>query len=211
MRSTVMIVEDHGVASSGLQFLLGDDARFAVLGVINDGARAGAEIMRLDPDLVILDIALPGKSGLDILEGMKAGGARQKILVLSGQANAMDFKRAIDLGADGVMSKSEPPELIAQALVTIAQGGRHISEVVRAMVEPVGDHAGVSLTARERQVLAQMAGGLSNSEIAIKIGISAPTVKKHRENLMRKLKVRTAVEASRMAYQLGIASMTQKT
>lgn len=207
---TLVIVEDHGIASAGLQLLLGDHTRFKLLGIIQDGARAEAEIARLDPDLVLLDIALPGKSGLDILESLKAVGARQKILILSGQANAMDFKRAIDLGADGVMSKSEPPELIAQALVSIAQGVRHVSEVVRAIVEPVGDSAGVSLTARERQVLAQMAGGLSNGEIAEKIGVASPTVKKHRENLMRKLKVSTAVEASRVAYQLGLVIMPPK-
>ncbi len=207
---SLLIIEDHGVTSTGLKFMFGEDARYTVLGVINHGDHAGAEIARLDPDIVILDMVLPGKTGLSILETLKATGARPKTLILSGQANGMDFKHAIDLGADAVISKTEPPELIFDALSVITQGGRYISEVVRAFVEPVGDTRQVRLTGRERQVLSLMANGFSNSQIAANLGIEERTARKHRENLMRKLKVSSAVDASRMAYQLGLATMTLK-
>lgn len=208
-RRTLVIVEDHGIAVSGLQFMLAQHGRFEVLQVINRGDRAEALIRRLDPDLVILDIALPGKSGLIILEGMKRSQARQRVLVLSGQAHGLDFKRAIDLGADGVLSKSDPPEMILQALAAIAVGARFISDAVRSLVGPLGEDRLANLTKREREVLVQMAEGGSNDVIAGQLGIEVLTVKKHRQNLMRKLKVNTAVEASRKAYQLGLLILTR--
>lgn len=207
---SVLIVEDHGVASAGLKSILGQNARFSVLGVVNDGGRAEAEIARLDPDIVILDMALPGKSGLAILENLKIRGARQKVLILSGQANGMDFKRAIDLGADSVISKIEPPEIIFDAISVMLGGGRLISDMVLGFVEPIDGQSRISLTARERQILALMAEGLSNAEIARKIGVELRTAKKHRENLMRKLKAHSAVEATRIAWQLGLTAMTPK-
>ena len=207
----LLIVEDHAITSTGLEFMLGQDARYTVLGVINHGDRALSEIARLDPDIVILDMALPGKTGLSILEALKTKHARTRILILSGQASGMDFKHAIDLGADAVISKTEPSELIFSALEAITSGERFISSAVLGFVEPIADLKQVSLTSRERQVLALMADGLSNSQITKKLGIEERTVRKHRENLMRKLKVSSAVEASRMAYQLGLATMTAKT
>lgn len=205
---TVLIVEDHAIASAGLKFLLDQQNRFDVLGVIERGDYALEEITRLAPDIAILDMMMPGKSGLTILENLNARESRCRVLIISGQANGLDFKRAIDLGAEGVMSKTEPPELIFDALDVISQGGRFISNAVRACVEPVEDARQINLTARERQVLALIAEGFSNFEIAKQIGIEVRTAKKHRENLMRKLKVSSAVDASRMAYQLGLASVT---
>lgn len=140
-RSTIVIVEDHGIAGAGLQFLLEGDARFRVLKIIDRGDRAEAAITQLDPDLVMLDIALPGKSGLAILESLKAKAQRPRVLMLSGQAHGIDFKRAIDLGADGVLSKSDPPEMIIQALTAIATGARFISNRVRSLVGPLGEDA----------------------------------------------------------------------
>ncbi|MEQ1889174.1 MAG: response regulator transcription factor [Alphaproteobacteria bacterium] len=208
-RNTLVIVEDHGIAGAGLQFMLAQDGRFEVLQIIHRGDRAEVLIRRLDPDLVILDIALPGKSGLAILEGLKQKGARPRILVLSGQAHGLDFKRAIDLGADGVLSKSDSPQLILQALAAIAIGARFISDSVRNLVGPLGEDKLANLTGREREVLVHMAEGASNELIARQLGIEVLTVKKHRQNLMRKLGVNTAVEASRKAYQLGLLILTQ--
>ncbi len=208
-KKTLVIVEDHGVAGAGLQFMLAQDARFAVLQFVQRGDRAEAVIKRLDPDLLILDIALPGKSGLAILESLKSKAARQRILVLSGQAHGLDFKRAIDLGADGVLSKSDPPEMIVQALAAIATGARFISDRVRKLVGPLGENRLASLTVREREVLVHMAQGGGNEAIAEQLGIEVLTVKKHRQNLMRKLGVNSAVEASRKAYQLGLLILTQ--
>ncbi len=206
---TLVIVEDHGIAGAGLQFLLEGDARFKVLKIIDRGDRAEAVIAKLDPDLLILDIALPGKSGLAVLENLKAKAARQRVLILSGQAHGLDFKRAIDLGADGVLSKSDPPELILQALAAIATGARFISDAVRKLTGPLGEDKLANLTMREREVLVHMAEGGSNDAIAERLGIEKLTVKKHRQNLMRKLGVNSAVEASRKAYQLGLLTMTQ--
>jgi DNA-binding NarL/FixJ family response regulator len=206
---TLVIVEDHGIAGAGLQFLLAQDGRFKVLQTVDRGDRAEAVIKRLDPDLVILDIALPGKSGLAVLERLKTRAARQRILVLSGQAHGLDFKRAIDLGADGALSKSDPPEMILQALAAIAIGARFISDSVRGLVGPLGEDRLASLTLREREVLVHIAEGESNEAIAGQLSIEVLTVKKHRQNLMRKLGVNNAVEASRMAYQLGLLVLTQ--
>lgn len=206
---TLVIVEDHGIAGAGLQFLLAQDGRFAVLQTVDRGDRAEAVIKRLDPDLVILDIALPGKSGLAVLERLKTKAARQRILVLSGQAHGLDFKRAIDLGADGALTKSDPPEMILQALAAIATGARFISERVRKLVGPLGEDQLSNLTQREREVLVHVAMGETNEQIATGLGIEIVTIKKHRQNLMKKLGINTAVQAARRAHQLGLLTMTQ--
>jgi len=210
-RTSILIVEDHGVASTGLQFLLGREDTIRVLGVVHRGDQAEDEIAIRNPDIVILDLALPGKSGLAILESMRTHKTPCKVIILSGQASGLEFKQAIDMGADGVISKADPPELIFAALDSIAQGACFISNTVRALVEPVGDGRGHGLTARERQVLILLAEGLSNAGIAEKIGTEVRTARKHRENLMRKLNVSNAVEASRIAQQLGLIIMTPKT
>ncbi len=208
-RHTIVIVEDHGIAGAGLQFLLESDARFRVLKIVDRGDRAEAAIAKLDPDLVMLDIALPGKSGLQILESLKARDERPRVLMLSGQAHGVDFKRAIDLGADGVLSKSDPPQLILQALAAIATGSRFISGRVRTLVGPLGEDQLSTLTMREREVLVHVAMGETNEQIAADLGIETVTIKKHRQNLMKKLGINTAVEASRKAHQLGLLTMTQ--
>ncbi|MEQ1889305.1 MAG: response regulator transcription factor [Alphaproteobacteria bacterium] len=209
--TSVLIVEDHVIASAGLSFILNQQGRFTVLGVINHGDAALAEITRLDPDIAIIDMVLPGKSGLAILESLKSRGARCRVLMISGQATGVEFSHAIDLGADAVISKIDPPEIIFSALEGIIEGRQYISGWVHEFAGSAGDDRVQNLTARERQVLALMTEGLSNTEIAKHIGVEARTAKKHRENLMRKLKVSTAVEASRIAYQLGLVALPRLT
>lgn len=108
-----------------------------------------------------------------------------------------------------VLSKSDPPEMILQALAAIATGARFISDKVRTLVGPLGEDRLANLTMREREVLLHLAEGGSNDAIAEQLGIDVLTVKKHRQNLMRKLGVSSAVEAARKAYQLGLLILTQ--
>jgi DNA-binding NarL/FixJ family response regulator len=208
----IFVAEDHAVARAGLDFLLRRLAGVEIVGTAADGAAALREIARLEPDLVVLDLMLPVKSGLVVLEALANWQRRPRVLVMSGQASGLDFKRASDLGAEGLVSKEDGAEALIAALESVRRGAVHRSPVVRGLLEPLEaspgpPSAGEHLTTREREVLALVAEGRSSADIAAALGIALKTVKKHRENIRRKLGISTAVEATRAAARLGLSKL----
>jgi DNA-binding NarL/FixJ family response regulator len=212
--ASIVLIDDHAIVEAGLRFLLADSAEFRIAGVARDGAAALPLVRRLRPELVILDLVLPGKSGLAVLRDLKTGWPDGRILVVSGQATGLAFKRALDGGADGVVSKSEPPAVLLAALCALRGGERYLSAAIRALIGPIApavrpaDADAGTLTWREREVLRLIAAAHTSQEIAGLLGIAEATVKKHRQNLMRKLGVHSAVDAARRAYALGLVSLS---
>lgn len=210
----IVLVDDHAIVEAGLRFLLADSAEFEIAGTAVDGGGALALVRRLRPDLVILDLVLPKKSGLAVLRELKAGWPEARILVVSGQATGLEFKRALDAGADGIVSKADPPQDLLAGLRALRDGERYLSPTIRALLGPVasigadGGEGDRMLTHREREILRLIAAAHSSQEIADLLGIAEATVKKHRQNLMRKLEVHTAVQAARRAYALGLVSLS---
>ena len=203
---TVIIAEDHGITSGGIKFLLDGVPGVNVIQVVQDGEAAIKAVDQQEPDVLILDIALPKRNGLMVLQTIRE--LKTRTLVLSGQASGLDFQRALESGAAGLCSKADPPDVLLEALAAIRAGEVFISEHVRALIQPLEPGLATSLTRREREILSLLAEGQSTEEMHQKLGISHRTVKKHRENLMRKLGVNTAVEATRKAMQLGLTHVT---
>ena len=209
----VFIAEDHAVAQAGLEFLLGRVPGFVIVGRARDGETALEEAARLEPDLLLLDLLLPKKTGLVVLETIAGWQRRPRVLVMSGQASGLDFKRAAELGADGLVSKDDEAEHLIAALQSVRRGEPFRSPVVRGLLEPLEGHAApgsdgaLPLTPREREVLVLVAEGHANAVIGEKLGISPATAKKHRENIHRKLGISTAVEATRIAARLGLSKL----
>lgn len=212
----IIIADDHPVARSGLEFLLRREPGVDVVGCAGDGDEALALIDRLSPDLVLLDLALPRKSGLLVLETLTRRPTRPRVLIISGQASGLDFKRVADLGAEGIVSKEDESEELLAAVRAVRSGETYRSTAVTALLGPLARVRGRAqrqgeppsqLTTREREVLALVAEGCSNAEIGRRLAISPKTAKKHRENIRGKLGISTAVEATRAAARLGLTKL----
>lgn len=160
---------------------------FKVVGTAANGIEAIAQIKRLSPDCAVLDLVMPGASGLEVLLEARRWSPKTKIAVVTGSPSAKTLRRLIEAGASGLFLKSGAVEELCQGLRDIVSGRMVVGAGVAHCIEQ--DAANESLTRRETEILQCIARGLSNNGIAEHLGISAKTVDNHRTNLMRKLEV----------------------
>lgn len=205
----VLIVDDHPLMRRGIRQLLDHDTAFQVVAEAGDGAAAIALAGQHDLDLILLDLHMKGRSGLETLQGLRRDGCTARIIILTVSDAADDISTLIDAGADGYLLKDDDPEALLSAIRVGAKGGEAYSDkVVEYLNQRVtGDDLARApfelLTERELDVLHELAGGLSNKQIASALNISEQTVKVHVRNLLRKLNVRSRVAATIMFLQSG--------
>ncbi|MFE1249340.1 response regulator [Streptomyces sp. NPDC058735] len=205
---TVLIVDDHPVVRDGLRGMFESAPGFRVLGEAADGVRAVERAAALDPDVILMDLRMPGGGGVDAITELTRRRARAKVLVLTTYDTDTDTLPAIEAGATGYLLKDAPRDDLLTA-VRAAAGGRTVlspavaSRLVSAVRTPRSP-GGEQLSAREREVLALVAGGTSNREIARELFISEATVKTHLTHLYAKLGVNDRAAAVATAYRRGI-------
>lgn len=181
-----------------------------IVGFADDGESALALAAELRPDLLLLDLMLPKLNGLIVLEQLAQRNQNLRVLVMSGQGSGLDFQRALDLGADGLVSKEDPAETMLEGIRALEAGDTYYSERIRDLIGPLGNSQATeegSLTDREREILRLIADGESNVQIGLSLGIATATVKKHRENIRRKTGASNAVELTRLAARLGLSAL----
>ena len=207
----VVIADDHAILREGVRALLQLHPDIEVVGEAADGKQALAEVERLDPDLVLLDIALPGLGGIEATIELKKLGRRAKILILSQYEDREYVRRLLKAGVSGYVLKKSAGSELANAIRAIHRGGLVLDpEVARTAMEEAGPAApGASdpyeaLTDREKQVLKLVADGRSNKEVAEVLGISVKTAMSHREHVMEKLGVHNRTELVRFAIKKGV-------
>jgi DNA-binding NarL/FixJ family response regulator len=219
----VLIVDDHAVVREGLRSVLVAEPGFVVVAEA-DGAEAAIAIARRDgPDVVLLDITMPGGSGLDAVRLLLAASPGSRILLLSVHDRAEYVVRGVRSGAHGYLRKDTSPAELRAAVRAVHGGGEYFSPVVAgrlgaalrgdepeaaAVAGPARDRSVAVLTARERGVLAGVARGLLNKQLAAELGISVRTVEAHRENITRKLGVRSTAVLTRLAIEAGLVLST---
>lgn len=203
-RIQLVVAEDHPLTIAGLRLLIDSQADWELRAVVSDGAGLPAVVAQYEPDVVLLDLGLPGRTGIDILTELKQRHPTLRVVVLSGQEHMLAFRQALEARADAVLMKSESPDLLIHAVRAVVDGERFISPQLAERLGPVT--AKPILTAREREVLAAMAHGLTSTQIGIRLGMSPATAKKHRENLMRKLGASNATATIRAARRLGLVA-----
>ncbi|AZL85556.1 response regulator [Aliivibrio salmonicida] len=194
----VVIVDDHPLMRRGIGQLLSFEDEFTLAGEASNGTDAVALISKDEPDLVLLDLNMKGMSGLDTLHALRNEGVTCPIVILTVSDNKQDIKTLIKAGADGYLLKdSEPDELIA-LLKQAIQGDKAYSEQVKICLEEGknGDDKLSSLTARELEILQNVAKGMRNKQVADKLFISEATVKVHMKSLLKKLNVKSRVAAT---------------
>jgi DNA-binding NarL/FixJ family response regulator len=200
----ILIVDDHPLTREALSSLLGAHG-FDVLGCASDGEEAIAEAARLHPDLVLLDLSMPGLGGLEALPRIRAASPESEVVVLTASGTEEALLAAIRAGAAGYLLKTEPPERIASFLDGVVDGEAALSgAVARRLLDQVrsgGGRGGVpdaiasSLSARELEVLLLLDEHLGTDEIAGRLFISEHTVRSHVKSLLRKLGVSSRREA----------------
>ncbi|MFF7599041.1 response regulator [Streptomyces mirabilis] len=204
---TLLVVDDHPVVRDGLRGMFESAPGFTVLGEAANGVEAVALTASLDPDVVLMDLRMPGGNGVEAIAELTRRGARAKVLVLTTYDTDSDTLPAIEAGATGYLLKDAPREELFTAVRAAAQGRTVLSPAVASrLVSAVRAPASTrdSLSAREREVLALVAKGTSNREIARVLFISEATVKTHLTHLYAKLGVNDRAAAVAVAYDRGI-------
>jgi len=208
---SVLVADDHGIVREGLRRLLDSEDDLQVVGEARDGREVLEEVDAHEPQVVVLDITMPRLGGLETLERLRAQHAEVKVILLSVHGDSPFIQSAISLGADGYVLKNGRAAEIVTAIREVMKGGSYFSPIVaREIVDqlrspkPPGDDPFSLLSGREREVLHQIAEGLSAKEIAVELAISTKTVEAHRTSLMRKLGVRKATELVRYALRHGL-------
>ncbi len=206
----VVIADDHAILREGVRALLQAAEDIEVVGQAADGRQAVDACRKLDPDVILMDIAMPGLGGLEAALELRKEGLRTRVLILSQYEDREYVRRLLKAGVAGyVLKKSAGSELIG-AIRAVHRGGLVLDpEVARAAMEEVDPARSsadpyASLTDREKQVLRLVAEGKSNKEVADLLGISVKTAMSHREHLMEKLDLHNRTELVRYAIKIGV-------
>ena len=208
----VLVADDHAIVRTGIRHVLESEPGFTVVGEAATGVEALELAASLRPDVAVLDISMPGDSGLRIVAELREQSPETRVLILSMHDNTEYVLESLRAGAHGYLLKDGAATELRDAIRAVRRGesffsppiaGR-LSAVVRGHPEEAAAGALGQLTVRERQVLVGVARGHTNREIAVQLGISHRTVETHRESLMRKLGVRTVAGLTRLALEAGL-------
>jgi two-component system invasion response regulator UvrY len=206
-RISVLLVDDHAVVREGYRRLLERDASLVVVGEAATAAAAIRCDSELEPDVVVLDIALPGVSGIEILRRIIARRPGACVLMFSMYQDGIYANRAINAGARGYLSKASAPDLLVEAVRAVAGGRRYLSpDVEQAMTRQssTGNQLADSLSARELEVLRMLIQGYSVEEIGKQLGLSAKTAANHQSSIKQKLGANSALQLMLIAHQFGL-------
>ena len=209
MAARVLIVDDHAVVRSGLKLLLAAEDDIEVVAEAGDAREAVFEVRAQKPDIVLLDVAMPGRSGIEAIPDLLNEHPATKILILSMQDDAAYVREAFAAGASGyVLKEAADVELVA-AVREIADGGRYVhpelgARLVTAEAEERTRREEDPLSEREHEILRLLALGHTNQEIAETLFLSVRTVETHRAHIMQKLRISTRAELVRYALEHGL-------
>jgi len=209
----ILVADDHPVVRKGLQSCLGRQDRLKIVGEASDGDEALKKTRELSPDVVLMDISMPGMNGLAVTEVLRKDHPDVKVLVLSVHNNRDYIFRIIQAGAHGFISKEAPPDELLRAIESVYAGEPFFSpEIAKAALNQLVSSGGkkdpfAQLTSREREVLVLIAEGQSNKEIANKLGIGVRTIETHRERIMRPLDIHSVAGLTHFAIANGMISI----
>lgn len=202
--TTVAIVDDHSVVRIGIKYVLMTDSEFKFVGEADDGADAVSLVEKVHPDILLLDVRMPGTGGIAALKEVRAKFPDQRVVMLSMSDTEEDVYQALTLGARGYVIKDNSPVNIIGALKTVMAGELAISESVRSVYEARKSERG--LTGREKEILVLVSKGCSNAEIGDILHLSPNTVKNHLKNLFEALGAADRAEAVAIGIRRGLIS-----
>jgi DNA-binding NarL/FixJ family response regulator len=213
METTIVLADDHRLVREGLRRLLEERADLRVVGEARTGQEAVDLAAEKSPDLVLMDISMPGLSGIDATRRICKSGDSAKVLILSMHDNRSYVEEVLRAGASGYVLKDCASSDLLEAIDAVRRGDSFLSptitqQVVDAIAHP-GDRPEAALSAltdREREVLTLIAEGLSSKQIAKQLGVSLKTIESHRANLMDKLEIHKVSGLVRFAIRSGLVT-----
>jgi DNA-binding NarL/FixJ family response regulator len=204
----LVVIDDHSLFRAGLISLLSEIPDFQVVGDASDGTSALDLVHRVKPDVVLLDVNMPGMSGVETVRALR-NSESTKVLMLTISKSDEDLFGAIAAGADGYLLKNAEPEELRKAILLVNQGMSVLSpqvtrQVLRAVNTEQAGYSDSGLSSREMEVLACLAQGLTTAQIAGDLYISENTVKTHVRHILEKLEASNRAEAVSKAIQMGL-------
>lgn len=205
----VLIVDDHAVVRSGLRKVLESESDIEVVGEAGDAQTALFQTRATKPDVILMDVVMPGKTGIDVIPEVLHDAPEAKVLILSMQDDPRYVREAFDAGASGYVLKEAVDRDVVAAIRDVAAGGRHVhpalgARMVAADAEERKRAEQDPLSDREREVLRLLALGHTNQEIAGRLFISVRTAETHRAHIMQKLRLQSRAELVRYALEQGL-------
>jgi DNA-binding NarL/FixJ family response regulator len=206
----ILIVDDHPVVREGLAGFLGQDKELKVVGEAKDGLQAVEQAKKLNPDIVLMDLQMPGLDGVEAMRRIRAESENIRFIVLTTYNTKEDILKAIDAGAKAFLLKDAPRKEVREAIRAVHRGESLLQPTVASKVVSLVAELSQrqqppdALSQRELEVLTLMAKGMSNKAIALELVIGERTVKAHITNIFQKLQVSDRTEAVTQALQKGI-------
>jgi DNA-binding NarL/FixJ family response regulator len=208
---TVCIVDDHVIVREGLKKLLEANKEISVVGEAGTAEEALRQVRATNPDILLLDIGIPGRSGIFVLKKMSEESLKTKIIVLSMYTDAEYIQEAIRLGVSGYLVKHSAFDVVISAIQSVMAGqsffspevSSYLKDAIRNHINPVD----MGLTKREKEILTLVAEGLTSQNIGDRLYISIKTVNKHRQNIMNKLNIHDIAGLTRYAIENGLISV----
>ena len=202
------IVDDHEIFRAGLRRLLSTEGGFEVVAEAADGHEASALVEAAHPDVLLLDVAMPRKGGLEALRSL--GGSSTRVVLLTAGIHPSDLLRAMQLGVRGIVRKDSAPQVLIEGIYRVAAGkywiGAGVADDLAAALKQVGTNPApeFGLTLRELEVVTGIVAGETNRDMATRLGISEQTVKHHLSSIFDKTGVSTRLELALLAIRQGL-------
>lgn len=209
----VMIADDHSLIREGLRQLLEFDGSIQVVGEAANGVECLDNLVKYDPEVLLLDINMPEKNGIDVLKKMKEDNSPVKVLILTVHNELEYLLNAVDIGVEGYIMKDSDSSELKKAIRAVRDGENYIQPSLipalnnRLLNRDVDKDKVASLTNRELEVLVQVANGMFNKEIATNLNISERTVKNHISNIFKKIDVSDRTQAAVFAIKNNIIKL----
>jgi DNA-binding NarL/FixJ family response regulator len=211
----LLLVDDHQIVRAGLRMLFLAEPDMEIVGEVGSGTEALEAVQELQPEVVIMDVAMPGLNGIEATRQIKEASPDTAVLALTMHEDEQYFFEMLNAGASGYIPKRAAPDDLVSAIRAVSRGNIFLhSTLARFVVKDVLDRpasdateAAEELTPREREVLTYIAEGYTNREIAEALIISVKTVDRHRENIIQKLNLHSGIELVKYAIARGLISL----
>jgi DNA-binding NarL/FixJ family response regulator len=214
MPARILLIDDHQIIRDGLRLLLHNQADLELAGNAFDSETGWQAVEELRPDLIVMDLDVPGEGGAALTARIRTKYPEIKVVVLTGSTEARNPQAALAAGANGYVLKSNGFTVLLEAIRTVLSGKTYLcpevsSIVVEQMQRPNGTWLSEgTLSAREIEVLKQIANGSTTKEIAFNLSLSPKTIETHRTNLMTKLNVKSIAELTKFAIREGLTKLS---